>query len=71
MYVVAAIATWAVQSVINLALLPFTRNVNVVVRLALFVGIGTAITTWFVMPRAARMLERWLYALPRRANRGR
>ena len=28
----------------------------------------TAIATWLVMPRAARLLQRWLYAPPRRAD---
>jgi antibiotic biosynthesis monooxygenase (ABM) superfamily enzyme len=31
------------------------------VRLALFVSLVTASMTWLVMPRAARLLTRWLY----------
>ena len=69
MYLVAAAATWAVQVVINLSLGPFTGAWDVVTRLALFVGLGTAVTTWLVMPRAARLLQRWLYAPARRSRR--
>jgi antibiotic biosynthesis monooxygenase (ABM) superfamily enzyme len=33
-------------------------------RLALFVSIVTATTTWVVMPRLVRLLARWMYAPP-------
>ena len=36
------------------------------VRVALVAVAVTALMTWLVMPRAARLLQDWLYAPPRR-----
>jgi uncharacterized protein len=36
------------------------------VRIALVAVAVTAVMTWLVMPHAARLLQDWLYAPPRR-----
>ena len=55
---------YVLQLVFDLALQPFA--LPVVVRVALVAVAVTALTTWLVMPRAARLLQDWLYAPPRR-----
>ena len=52
------------QLVFNVALQPF--GLPVILRVALAAVVVTALMTWLVMPRAARLLQDWLYAPPRR-----
>ena len=64
MFLVSLVATYALQVVFNLAVggLGWAMPLRVAV-------IATAVTllmTWAVMPWAARMLQDWLYAPPRR-----
>jgi antibiotic biosynthesis monooxygenase (ABM) superfamily enzyme len=65
MFVVSALTIWALQMVVNLGLHPLAGSWPLAVRLALFVAIVTATTTWIAMPRIVRLLEGWLYAPPR------
>jgi antibiotic biosynthesis monooxygenase (ABM) superfamily enzyme len=51
---------FVLQLLFNLALQP------VVLRVALVAVAVTALMTWLVMPRLARLLQDWLYAPPRR-----
>jgi antibiotic biosynthesis monooxygenase (ABM) superfamily enzyme len=62
MFVVSVVAIYLLQMLVNMALGHLTTAWPVAARLALFVSIVTAAMTWLVMPRAARLLSRWLYA---------
>jgi antibiotic biosynthesis monooxygenase (ABM) superfamily enzyme len=64
MFAVSVVGIFALQLVFNLVLQPL--HLWVVVRVALVAIAVTALMTWFVMPRAARLLQDWLYAPPRR-----
>jgi antibiotic biosynthesis monooxygenase (ABM) superfamily enzyme len=64
MFAVSVVGIYALQLLFNLVLQPF--GLPVAVRVALVAVAVTAMMTWFVMPRAARLLQDWLYAPPRR-----
>jgi uncharacterized protein len=64
MFAVSVVGIYALQLTFNLALQPFA--LPVVVRVALVAVAVTALMTWLVMPRVARLLQDWLYAPPRR-----
>jgi antibiotic biosynthesis monooxygenase (ABM) superfamily enzyme len=64
MFLVSVVAIYLLQVLVNTVLGVLTTGWPMVARLALFVGIVTAAMTWLVMPRAARLLSRWLYAKP-------
>jgi antibiotic biosynthesis monooxygenase (ABM) superfamily enzyme len=64
MFAVSVVGIYVLQLVFNLALQPFA--LPVIVRVALVAVAVTALMTWLVMPRAARLLQDWLYAPPHR-----
>jgi uncharacterized protein len=64
MFVVSVVAIYLLQLVLNLALRPLEMPFPL--RIALSALAVTALMTWLVMPRAARLLQDWLYAPPRR-----
>lgn len=65
MFVVSVVVIYVLQLVFNVVLQPF--ELPTALRVALAAVTVTALMTWFVMPRAARLLQDWLYAPPRRA----
>jgi len=65
MFAVSVVGIYALQLVFNLVLQPLA--LPVVIRVALVAVAVTALMTWLVMPRAARLLQDWLYAPPRRS----
>ena len=64
MFVVSLVAIYALQLVFNLLVVPFDLVVPLRVGVVT-VGV-TFLMTWLVMPWAARVLQDWLYAPPRR-----
>jgi antibiotic biosynthesis monooxygenase (ABM) superfamily enzyme len=70
MFVVSAAAIYLLNVVLTTLYGGFIAGAPTVVRIALVSVPVTALMTWLVMPRAARALERWLYA-PRRRDAGR
>jgi uncharacterized protein len=64
MFAVSVVGIYLLQLVLNLALQPL--KLPVALRVALVAVAVTALMTWLVMPRAARLLQDWLYAPPRR-----
>jgi uncharacterized protein len=64
MFLVSVAGIYSLQLVLNLAVEPL--GLPVAVRVALVAVAVTALMTWLVMPRAARLLQDWLYAPPRR-----
>jgi uncharacterized protein len=64
MFAVSVIGIYVLQLVFNLALQPLA--LPMAVRVALVAVAVTALMTWLVMPHAARLLQDWLYAPPRR-----
>jgi uncharacterized protein len=64
MFVVSLAATYGLQVVLNLAVDGFGWVMPL--RVAVIATAVTLLMTWVVMPRAARMLQDWLYAPPRR-----
>jgi antibiotic biosynthesis monooxygenase (ABM) superfamily enzyme len=64
MFAVSLVGIFVLQLLFNLALQPLA--LPVVLRVALVAGAVTALMTWLVMPRLARLLQDWLYAPPRR-----
>jgi uncharacterized protein len=64
MFVVSVVGIFVLQLVFNLALQPLA--LPTAVRVALVAVAVTALMTWLVMPHAARLLQDWLYAPPRR-----
>jgi antibiotic biosynthesis monooxygenase (ABM) superfamily enzyme len=69
MFAISVVGIYLLQMVVNVGLGWLARPWPLAVRLALFVSIVTASMTWLVMPRLARLLERWLYAPPRSRRR--
>jgi antibiotic biosynthesis monooxygenase (ABM) superfamily enzyme len=65
MFAVSVVGIYLLQLGLNLAVQPFA--LPLVLRVALVAIAVTALMTWLVMPRAARLLQDWLYAPPRRA----
>jgi antibiotic biosynthesis monooxygenase (ABM) superfamily enzyme len=65
MFAVSVMGIFLLQLAFNLALQPFA--LPVVLRVALVAVAVTALMTWLVMPRVARLLQDWLYAPPRRS----
>jgi antibiotic biosynthesis monooxygenase (ABM) superfamily enzyme len=65
MFAVSVVGIYSLQLALNLALQPFA--LPVVLRVAVVAVAVTALMTWLVMPRAARLLQDWLYAPPRRS----
>jgi antibiotic biosynthesis monooxygenase (ABM) superfamily enzyme len=64
MFAVSVVATYLLQLGCNLAVDGFGWAVPL--RVALIATAVTFLMTWLVMPWAARMLQDWLYAPPRR-----
>jgi uncharacterized protein len=64
MFLVTAAATYVLQVVLNLAVGGFGWLMPL--RVAVIATAVTFLMTWTVMPWAARMLQDWLYAPPRR-----
>jgi uncharacterized protein len=64
MFLVSVVGIYALQLVLTLALGPL--GLPPPLRLALSASAVTALMTWLVMPRAARLLQGWLYA-PKRS----
>jgi uncharacterized protein len=64
MFLVSVVGIYSLQLVLNLALVPL--GLPLALRVALVAAAVTALMTWLVMPRAARLLQNWLYAPPRR-----
>jgi uncharacterized protein len=64
MFVVSVVAIYTLQLVLNTAIDPLRFPVPL--RVALVATAVTALMTWLVMPRVARLLEAWLYASSRR-----
>ena len=67
MFLVSLAATYALQLVLNLALGGFGWVMPL--RVGVVATAVTFLMTWTVMPWAARMLQDWLYAPPRRHSR--
>jgi uncharacterized protein len=65
MFLVSVVAISALQLLVNLALRPVVMPMAV--RIAVVAAGVTALMTWVVMPRAARLLQEWLYAPARRS----
>jgi antibiotic biosynthesis monooxygenase (ABM) superfamily enzyme len=65
MFAVSVVGIYALQLIFNLALQPLV--LPVALRVALVAVAVTALMTWLVMPRAARLLQDWLYAPPQRS----
>ncbi|HEY4631532.1 MAG TPA: hypothetical protein VIG96_09535, partial [Blastococcus sp.] len=65
MFTVSVVAIYVLQLLLNLAVRPLA--LPPFLRIALIAVAVTALMTWLVMPRAARVLQDWLYAPPRRA----
>jgi antibiotic biosynthesis monooxygenase (ABM) superfamily enzyme len=65
MFAVSVVGIYVLQLIFNMALQPWA--LPVALRVALVAVAVTALMTWLVMPRAARLLQDWLYAPPRRS----
>ena len=65
MFVVTSIVIFVLQLMLNLVLHRVALSHELVPRVALISFCVTALMTWVVQPRLARLLEGWLYA-PRR-----
>jgi antibiotic biosynthesis monooxygenase (ABM) superfamily enzyme len=65
MFLVSVAGIYALQLVFNLLLQPL--ELPVALRVAGVAVAVTALMTWLVMPRVARLLQDWLYAPSRRA----
>jgi antibiotic biosynthesis monooxygenase (ABM) superfamily enzyme len=65
MFAVSVVGIYVLQLVLNLAVTPFA--LPLALRVALVAIAVTALMTWLVMPRAAVLLQDWLYAPPRHA----
>jgi uncharacterized protein len=61
MFVVSLAGIFTLQLGFNLLLAAVGLDANVVVRVAIVATAVTALMTWAVMPRVARLLEGWLY----------
>jgi antibiotic biosynthesis monooxygenase (ABM) superfamily enzyme len=66
MFVVSAAAIYLLNVLLSLAFGWLVASWPLGVRLLLISVPVTALMTWLVMPRAARLLQNWLYAPPRR-----
>jgi antibiotic biosynthesis monooxygenase (ABM) superfamily enzyme len=64
MFIVSVVAIYTLQLMLNLAL--GGLRLPTALRVALVAIAVTALMTWLVMPRLARLLQDWLYA-PRRS----
>ena len=64
MFLVSLAAIYTLQLAFNLAVVPLALVVPV--RIALVTVCVTFLMTWLMMPWAARVLQDWLYAPPRR-----
>ena len=64
MFVVSVCGIYALQLALNVVLDPL--RLVLAVRVLLIAVAVTALMTWLVMPRAARLLQDWLYAPSRR-----
>jgi len=65
MFAVSVVAIYGLQFLLTLAVAPL--GLPAAVRIAAVSVAVTALMTWLVMPRLARLLQDWLYAPPRRA----
>jgi len=66
MFAVSAAAIYLLNLLLTLVYGSLIAGWPLVARLALTSVPVTALMTWLVMPRAARLLQAWLYAPPRR-----
>lgn len=66
MFLVSAAVIFVLQLCLSVVLPPATAGVWLVPRIAVIVVGTTALMTWLVQPRIARLLEGWLYG-PRRS----
>ncbi|HET6212378.1 MAG TPA: antibiotic biosynthesis monooxygenase [Micromonosporaceae bacterium] len=64
MFLVSAASIFALQLVLHLLVDPAVESWPLAMRVAALVAPVTALMTWVVMPRLARLLQRWLYAPP-------
>ena len=67
MFVVSAVVIFVLQVMLNLVLLRVAPGLWLVPRVAFSAIAVTALMTWLVLPRLARLLEGWLYG-PRRSD---
>jgi antibiotic biosynthesis monooxygenase (ABM) superfamily enzyme len=67
MFVVSASGILALQLTLNLALRGVAPDLWMVPRVVVVSVVVTALMTWLVQPRVARLLEGWLYG-PRRSD---
>ena len=65
MFAVSLVGIYSLQLVFNFVLQPIA--LAPALRIALIAVAVTALMTWLVMPHAARLLQDWLYAPPRRS----
>jgi len=65
MFLVSVVGIFTLQLILNLAIEP--ADLPIAVRVALVAVAVTALMTWLVMPRAALLLQNWLYAPARRS----
>ena len=65
-----ALVTWVtifpLITLLVVALAPLLGRLPLVARLAVTTGVAVPLMTWVVMPRATRLLHRWLYPDPGR-----
>jgi uncharacterized protein len=66
MFLVSVACIYSLQLLFNLTVGPSLAGWPLPLRGAALAGTVTALMTWVVMPRLARLLESWLYAPPRR-----
>ncbi len=66
MFLVTVSAIFTLQLVLHVLLDPASHGWVLPVRVAVLAVPVTALMTWLVMPRLAWLLQRWLYAPPRR-----
>jgi len=66
MFLVSVACIYTLQLLFNAAIGRAVAPWPLPLRVAALVGTVTALMTWLVMPRLARMLASWLYAPPRR-----
>jgi antibiotic biosynthesis monooxygenase (ABM) superfamily enzyme len=66
MFLVSLTAIATLQILLHVAVGDHIGSWPPLLRVAVLAGVVTALMTWVVMPRAARILSGWLYAGPRR-----
>jgi uncharacterized protein len=66
MFLVSVAGIYSLQLLFNMAVGRMIAAWSLPLRIAALAGVVTALMTWVVMPRLARLLASWLYAAPRR-----